>query len=80
MNQAQKAVNIKRETFTFLTGIPIRLALSFDAPVAKIQFPICVCLKIRYPRTPKRIHQKIEIGKSVPDMVRLLPKIEDIIL
>jgi hypothetical protein len=55
-------------------------ALSLDAPVAKIQFPVCVCFNSRYPRIPKRTHHKIDIGKSVSEIVRLLLKREDIIL
>ena len=66
INHAQKAVTIKSDIFTLYTGTPINSAVSFEAPVAKIQLPICVLLRNTNAMIPKIIHQRIEIGNATP--------------
>ena len=72
INQAQKAVRIKRDIFTLCVGTPINSAVSFAAPVAKIQLPTCVLVNNKKATIPKIIHQIIDTGKSTPPICKLL--------
>ena len=66
INHAQKEVRINRDIFTLFMGTPISAAVSFEAPVAKIQLPICVLLRKTNATTPITSHQRIDMGNVVP--------------